>query len=131
MNVLILNFIKDRISSFGDLPICNLVKERGFFIGEFCFPLCVRCGAIVFSILLSTIFIRLLKIKQNKKFSCFFAICLLPCLFDGVFQYCFGIESNNLRRFTTGILCGIGIGYISNFIYEFFSKKHFFKQFKK
>ena len=51
-----MNFIKDRISSFGDLPICNLVKERGFFIGEFCFPKAVKLFILYYHIFFLFIF---------------------------------------------------------------------------
>ena len=122
-NVLILNFIKDRISSFGDLPLCNLVKERGFFIGEFCFPFCVRCTAIILCTITTIIIIQVLKIRLNKRAILFGIISLLPCLIDGLMQYCFGIESTNVRRLITGIFCGIGTGVLICYFYDFFIKK--------
>lgn len=118
-----LDFIISRISVLGTLPICNLNKNRAFFIGEFCFPFCVRCSAIMISIVLTIIFVSLFKIKTKKICIIFWILLIIPCLVDGIMQYFFNIESNNVKRLITGILCGIGIGNLTLLFINYISKK--------
>ena len=115
--------LKDRIALLGKVPLCNLVKERGFFINGFCFPFCVRCTAIILCIVITIIIIQVLKIRLNKRAILFGIIFLLFCLIDGLMQYCFGIESTNVRRLITGIFCGIGTGVLICYFCDFFIKK--------
>lgn len=118
-----LKFINSRIAVFGEMPICNLNSERGFFIGSFCFPLCTRCTAIIFSILFTFIIIHVFKIKNSRKLFVLWVICLIPCLVDGIFQYYFGVESTNIKRFLTGVTCGVGIANLIILLLEFLTKK--------
>ena len=109
-----LEFIRSRIGLIGEMPICNLNIERAFFIGNFCFPLCVRCSAIVLGVLLTVVLIQLFKIKLKGKFFVVWILLIAPCLIDGIMQYGFGVESTNLRRLITGLLSGVGIGNLIN-----------------
>ncbi len=113
-----LNLIKSRLAVLGTLPICNLNSERAFFIGSFCFPLCVRCSAIIVSILLTVTLIQIFKVKLNAKLLVVYIILIVPCLLDGIMQYFFNIESNNIKRLITGVLCGVGIGNIVMFVVQ-------------
>lgn len=116
-------FIKNRFSLFGRLPLCNAKGERGFYIGSFCFPLCVRCVSIITGIIL-TVFLKIIFNVKPKRWSfILWLFCILPCLIDGVLQYCYGIESNNLRRFVFGIICGYGIGSNVYFLIQILDKK--------
>ena len=69
------------------------------------------------------IIIQVLKIRLNKRAILFGIISLLACLIDGLMQYCFGIESTNVRRLITGIFCGIGTGVLICYFCDFFIKK--------
>ena len=106
-----INFI-NRINFFGTLPLCNLNERHGFYIGAFCFPLCVRCTAIILSLIITTFLQGLLKYIPSKKMLFISAVCIFFCLLDGCLQYFFTIESTNIRRLLTGLSCGFGISTI-------------------
>ncbi len=40
-------FVKQRIESYGKVPLCNGMKDRAPLIGRFSFPLCWRCLGLV------------------------------------------------------------------------------------
>lgn len=107
-----LKFIKSRFEVFGTLPLCNLNENRAFFIGSFCFPLCVRCTAIIFGLILTIILKTILKSSYKKRLIILWVACVIPCLIDGVLQYFFKIESTNFKRLIFGGLCGYGLGSI-------------------
>lgn len=65
-------------------------------------------------VLLTVVLIQLFKIKLKGKFFVVWILLIAPCLVDGVLQYGFGVESTNLRRFFTGLICGVGIGNLIN-----------------
>lgn len=115
-------FIKNKISVFGILPLCNLNAERAFYIGSFCFPFCVRCTAIIFGIILTIVIKMILKCSYNKKWIVLWVACIIPCLIDGVIQYFFKIESTNIKRLIFGGLCGYGIGGILVVFIKFLDK---------
>ena len=105
-----MEIIRSRIEAFGLLPICNLKQDRGFFIGSFCFPLCVRCVAIISAIILTFFVINLTKLRLKRGCIILWVLLIIPCLLDGIMQYGFQMESTNFRRAWTGVLSGIGIG---------------------
>ncbi len=125
------NFFKETIKVFGILPICNLNEERAFYIGSFCFPLCVRCSAIILTIFLTVIIKTLLKPNIKKPFILLWIVFIIPCLIDGFTQYFFNIESTNLKRLVFGILSGYGIGSLIYLLFNFLDKKNFKKTNKK
>jgi len=89
--------------NFGKTPLCNNNIESCIFIGDFCLPLCSRCLSFSLSVIVFSKF-ALFNIS-----SLYFSIgFILPCLLDGVFQYFFGLKSNNYKRIVTGFLAGFG-----------------------
>ena len=60
--------------------------------------------------------------KQGTCFIFLWIAFIIPCLVDGVMQYFFNIESNNLKRFIFGILSGVGIGKIILLFKDFLYK---------
>ena len=114
-----LNFFKSRFAVFGSLPLCNLNEKRSFFVGSFCFPLCVRCTAIIFVFILTVVLKTIAKGCYKKTWIFLWITCIIPCLIDGVLQYFFKIESTNLKRFIFGGLCGYGIGSLLVFFIQF------------
>lgn len=89
------------------LPIvfgCHSRDDRSFYFQGLKFPICARCTGEAAGIFCAII---LLWFWQPA----FIAICimLLPLIVDGTVQKLTTYESNNLRRFVTGILFGIGI----------------------
>lgn len=123
-----MEIIRSRIVAFGLLPICNLKADRGFFIGSFCFPLCVRCTSIVGAIILTVLVIIFAKVHMKGKGIILWIILMIPCLVDGIMQYGFQIESTNFRRVWTGVLSGIGIGTIIMYGIQFFENRSSKKQ---
>ncbi|MDE6750724.1 MAG: DUF2085 domain-containing protein [Lachnospiraceae bacterium] len=82
---------------------CHQRADRSFSIGNYQFPVCARCTGILISTIIAYIVYFTRKIKVDK---CVWII--IPMIVDGTLQY-FGIcESNNKRRFITGLLGGFG-----------------------
>lgn len=88
------------------LPIifgCHCREDRSFYYKGQKFPICARCTGELVGMILSL-------------FSCFFfrlsivfsALLLLPMIIDGVVQAISSYESNNAKRFITGLLFGYG-----------------------
>jgi uncharacterized membrane protein len=87
------------------LVFCHRKPERSFFYKGAQFPLCARCTGIFFGFL--SLFYFTIGITY---FNPLMAIALiLPTYLDGWFQALFDWESTNWRRFTTGLIAGIGI----------------------
>jgi uncharacterized membrane protein len=87
------------------------MPERSFFFKGRQFPMCARCTGIYVGYL---IFIPVLFfIKINILFS---LLAVAPTIIDGLTQAYCNRESNNVLRFATGILAGLGLAGISDFI---------------
>lgn len=99
-----------RLQRFGEIPLCNGKRNRSIYIGDFCFPLCARCTAMVFSSLI-VYFLTVKKIIKKNNLIVNIAL-VIPLVVDGVMQYGFGYESTNFRRELTGVLWGYGMGNI-------------------
>ena len=89
------------------LPIifgCHCRGDRSFYYKGKKFPICARCTGELVGMIFSM-------------FSCFFfrlsvsvsLLILLPMIIDGVIQMTTAYESNNTKRFITGLLFGYGI----------------------
>ena len=84
---------------------CHRMPERSFFWKGKQFPVCARCTGIYIGYLTMPLFMF-----------CLFGwgiwmsfIMFLPTVIDGSIQAFFNIESNNIRRFITGIMSGMGV----------------------
>ncbi len=92
---------------------CHQKPERSFFISGYQFPLCARCTGILIGYLCSAVLLIFGYVINYLL--CF--LFLVPLVLDGGIQLLFNILSNNTRRFTTGIIFGIGfIHLIANLI---------------
>lgn len=89
------------------LPIvfgCHCRDDRSFHYKGEKFPICARCTGELVGIIFSI-------------FSCFFfkisilaiVILMLPLIIDGGIQMFTSYESNNFKRFVTGLLFGYGL----------------------
>jgi len=84
---------------------CHRMPERSFFYKGKQFPVCARCTGIYIgyvSIIVFAIFRIYLPVF------CSLAL-LLPSVIDGLTQAYCRRESNNILRFITGIMFGVGI----------------------
>lgn len=84
---------------------CHQLPERSFFIGGYQFPLCARCTGITIGYL----FALLLCILQIIFPLWLSFLMIIPLIVDGGVQLLFCIMSNNIRRFVTGVLFGVGV----------------------
>lgn len=118
-----IQFILERLSQFGKIPLCNGIASRAPNLFGFCFPLCYRC-----TFLFLGFFIALVVCYRYKKTIPIMLsiICLLPMIIDGGLQTFFGIMSTNLRRTLTGGLFGVAMGIIVARIYVYIDQKNEF-----
>ncbi len=87
---------------------CHQIPERSFFFRGYQFPLCARCTGITFGYIMS--FLLLILELLVPMWLCM--LFLAPLIIDGSIQLIFTIMSNNIRRFTTGTLFGIGFTHL-------------------
>lgn len=90
--------------------ICHQKPERSFKIGNTPFPVCSRCTGIYLGAF--TYFAVVYWVYVQYNWVTIFMACLMriPSFMDGLTQLYLPRESNNLLRFLTGILAGIGLG---------------------
>lgn len=120
-----LQLLIDRFSNFGNLPLCNMNGEHGLYINDFCMPLCARCLGIYLGVIISLfVYIFIIKkIEYRIKYHIIFFLLAIPCIFDGVLQYFFYVESNLIRRLSTGILLGISVVFSACYFNNYYQKK--------
>jgi len=89
---------------------CHQLPSRCLWIFGSNMGLCSRCFGIYLGIFLIGIYLGIkAKIKINLKVSTIF---MIPLLIDGITQSIGLRQSDNLLRFVTGFLFGLGIGSI-------------------
>ncbi|MBU5227519.1 DUF2085 domain-containing protein [Clostridium senegalense] len=82
---------------------CHRMPERSFFLKNKQFPICARCTGILVGYFIGIIYSIL-----TKKINFFLLfIFMIPISIDGIGQLYGYWNSNNIRRFLTGILAGI------------------------
>ena len=82
---------------------CHQRADRSFNIGHYQFPVCARCTGILISTIFTYIFYFKKRVKVEK---CIWM--MIPLVVDGMLQYLEICESNNRRRFVTGLFWGFG-----------------------
>jgi uncharacterized membrane protein len=85
-------------------PLCNQKPDRAPCICGHTFILCWRCTGLVFGALLA--YILLLIMSPIGYYGMLF---IIPVGIDGILQYHYGIMSNNVRRFITGLIGGLSV----------------------
>ena len=95
--------------------ICHQKEERSFKIGAFVFPICSRCTGIyvglIIGFFLSGFMFEIFIVNRLFPFLIYF-LCTLPLAIDGILQSIGFWQSDNIRRFFTGFLAGMGMGAI-------------------
>ena len=84
---------------------CHQKPERSFFYHGYKFPVCARCTGVTVGQLSGMI--TFFAYHLPRAWSNFF---LFVMFFDWFLQYMKIYESNNIRRFITGLLCGYALG---------------------
>ncbi|MDR2624418.1 MAG: DUF2085 domain-containing protein [Methanobrevibacter sp.] len=82
---------------------CHRLSKRSFYFKGHKFPVCARCTGLVtgflIALILELMFIRLPLVV---------GFCCIPLIIDGGIQSLTNYESNNMKRFITGLLFIIG-----------------------
>jgi len=88
--------------------ICHQKKERCFKINGYFMPICSRCTGILISFMLTILFLSF-----NMYINIYLSLILfIPMLIDWCLQTLKIKHSNNIRRFVTGLIGGLGMCYI-------------------
>ncbi|MGL4589873.1 MAG: DUF2085 domain-containing protein [Mycoplasmatales bacterium] len=86
---------------------CHQKPERSFHYHGYQYPVCARCTGLYLGYVIGLIF-GLITIVLSKPINeQFLLLAIIPIFIDGGLQYVFKLESNNTRRFITGLLGGI------------------------
>lgn len=84
---------------------CHQIPERSFFFRGHPFPVCARCTGIIVGQVLGCLSYRIAVLSYDMiGFLCF------VMFFDWWLQRVRILQSTNMRRFITGILCGFAVG---------------------
>lgn len=97
--------IHTALMKIGRCSGCHQIPERSFFWKGYQFPICARCTGVVIgqAVGMLTYFIY----KMPWKHSSFF---LFLMFLDWFLQRMKILQSNNIRRLITGLLCGYALG---------------------
>lgn len=96
---------------------CHQLSERSIFINGVQFFVCTRCLGIYVGLLLAFLLAIGSKEFRRKDFHLqWFFLLLTPMALDGVTQLAGLRESTNFLRLFTGLLAGIGIGWLTAMI---------------
>ncbi|MDU8967475.1 MAG: DUF2085 domain-containing protein [Clostridium sp.] len=90
---------------------CHQMHERSFSYKGYQFPVCARCTGILVGQIIGLICI-VLDFRINLLWS---LVLIIPMAIDGLIQLMKIIKSNNIRRFVTGFMAGIGY---TNFLFN-------------
>lgn len=90
---------------------CHQMHSRSFFIKGYQFPICARCTGVLFGEIIAIPMLFFLSLNIWWTF-----LLLIPMGIDWSVQYFLKIESNNVRRFITGLFAGFGLTFIYYFI---------------
>jgi len=99
--------ISQFISDIGHRPLCNRNAERAPKILGCYFVLCWRCTGLILGGLLGSFLSRGILNQTNNVI--FILVLSMPFVTDVFTQRFFFQESNNTRRFLTGILFGVAL----------------------
>lgn len=92
--------------------ICHRKPERSFIIKGHQFPVCARCTGFYISLIIYFTYTYYFYVDYNFALLTLAIILLIPAGIDGLTQFLKQRESNNILRFTTGLLGGLGLGII-------------------
>ncbi|WP_295620400.1 DUF2085 domain-containing protein [uncultured Methanobrevibacter sp.] len=100
--------------------ICHRRPERSFFYKGHQFPVCARCTGFYISGISTIVLLKLFPVPYSLTTLIIGIILLIPCAIDGFTQLFEFRESNNILRFITGLLGGVGLILVYELMIEFF-----------
>jgi uncharacterized membrane protein len=89
--------------------ICHRIPERTFKIRGHYFPVCSRCTGFYFGAFSYFIYTYLFYVNYTTYLIIFAVLIMIPAFLDGFTQLIGLRKSQNLLRFSTGIIAGIGL----------------------
>lgn len=92
--------------------ICHRIPERTFKIRNTYFPVCSRCTGIYLGSFLYFIYAYYVYIDYTIPLIFMGVLMIIPTFMDGFTQLINIRKSNNILRFFTGLVGGIGLGII-------------------
>lgn len=114
--------ILQQILAFFGKGLCHQYPERSFEAGGLYFSVCARDTGIYVGLIFTLLIIVLMYVRKREKPAAMpqawiVVVCIvlvLPMAIDGVASYAGLYETNNLLRFFTGYLCGMGIAVLAS-----------------
>ncbi|MGB9979239.1 DUF2085 domain-containing protein [Methanobacterium sp.] len=102
--------MEDPDKNLSKVFICHRLPERTFKVGNRYFPVCSRCTGMYIGAFSYYIFVYFVYVQYNTTIILAAVLMILPTFSDGLTQF-FGFrESNNVLRFFTGLIAGVGLG---------------------
>lgn len=92
-----------------NFPICHRLPSRTFRIGKWYFPVCSRCTGVYLGIFSCDLIVNLVNINYNFYLTCIAVVIAAPTFIDATSQLLGFRESNNMLRFSTGLMAGFGL----------------------
>ena len=90
--------------------ICHRIPERTFKIGNHYFPVCSRCTGFYMAAFSYFVFVYFFYVHYSFMMVLTAFLMLIPAFMDGTTQFLGWRTSNNILRFTTGLIGGLGLG---------------------
>jgi uncharacterized membrane protein len=94
--------------------VCHQLDSRSLIFGETVTPLCSRCAGIYMGFVVAAVILFIMFRKKQSELPPLYIMIILAVFFistivDGLASYLGLYETNNILRFTSGILCGAAI----------------------
>ena len=90
--------------------ICHRIPERTFKIRGHYFPVCSRCTGLYIGAFSYFIYAYFFYVEYSLSLVLLAILMVIPTFADGFTQLLGFRESNNILRFTTGLIGGLGLG---------------------
>jgi uncharacterized membrane protein len=109
-------FLHEHFKDLFIMFICHRLPERTFKIKEYYFPVCSRCTGLYIGVFSCFMYIIFFYVDYTFNFVLISLLLIIPTFIDGITQF-FGLhESNNILRFSTGLIAGMGLVILINSI---------------
>lgn len=97
---------------FYQIPICHRLPDRTFSIKGHYFPVCSRCTGFYIGAFSYFFYVYFYYVQYTTTLILLAALMLSPAFINGTTQLVGNRESNNVLRFATGLLGGLGLAII-------------------
>lgn len=94
------------------LVFCHRNPDRTLKVRNKYFPVCARCMGIYVGVVFAFLIQHIIKLDYNLNWLFISLFLMLPTAVDGITQSLKWRESRNSIRLTTGLIAGIGYGFL-------------------